>query len=203
MSTDPARRQRGLTLIELLMFIVIIGVALVGILEVLWFTTVHSADPLRQKQALMIAESLLEEVQLAGFTWCDPSSDNADSAKSREECTIGEEFGQVLPEPSGPRPYDNINDYVAAANQPSYAFNNAAGLLANANGNAMNIEGYSAQLTIAPAKLGSGIGEIGATGTSANVDVLRISVAVTYDDDKRLVLDGYRTRYAPKEPEDE
>jgi MSHA pilin protein MshD len=197
MSTDLTRRQRGLTLIELLMFIVIIGVALVAILQVFRITTARSADPVRQKQALMIAESLLEEVQLARFTWCDPSSDNADIATSRAECSIGEEFGQVLPEPSGPRPYDNINDYVAAANQPSYAFNNAAGLLANANGNAMNIDGYSARLTIAPATLGSGADAIVASGTSANVDVLRITVEVNYDNE-RLVLDGYRTRYAPK-----
>jgi MSHA pilin protein MshD len=196
MSTDPAR-QRGLTLIELLMFIVIISVALVAILLVFRITAARSADPVRQKQALMIAESLLEEVQSARFTWCDPSSDNADSATSRAECSIGEEFGQALPEPSGPRPYDNINDYVAAANQPTHAFNNAAGLLANANGNPMNIDGYSARLTIAPATLGSGADAIVASGTSANVDVLRITVEVSYDNE-RLVLDGYRTRYAPK-----
>jgi MSHA pilin protein MshD len=196
MSTDRPGRQRGLTLIELLMFIVIIGVALVAVLHVLRITTARSADPLRQKQALMIAESLLEEVQLARFTYCDPSSENADSAASRAECAVGEEFGQALPEPSGPRPYDNINDYVATANQPSYAFNNAAGVLADATGNAMNLEGYSARLTIAPATLGSGAGAIVATGTSANVDVLRIRVEVSYDD-KQLVLDGYRTRYAP------
>jgi MSHA pilin protein MshD len=198
MSTDRARRQRGLTLIELLMFIVIIGVALVAILQVLKFTTARSADPVRRKQALMIAESLLEEVELARFTYCDPSADNADSAASRAECTVGEEFGQVLPEPSGPRPYDNINDYVAAANQPSYAFNNAAGQLANANGNAMNLEGYTARLTITPATLGTGTGAIAAAGTSADVDVLRITVEVIYDGNERLVLDGYRTRYAPK-----
>jgi MSHA pilin protein MshD len=197
MSTDRARRQRGLTLIELLMFIVIIGVALVAILQVLKFTTARSADPVRRKQALMIAESLLEEVELARFTYCDPSADNADSAASRAECAIGEEFGQALPEPAGPRPYDNINDYVAAANQPSYAFNNADGVLAYANGNAMNIGGYTARLTIAPATLGSGAEAIVAAGTSANVDVLRITVEVSYDD-TQLVLDGYRTRYAPR-----
>jgi MSHA pilin protein MshD len=198
MYTDPARRQRGLTLIELLMFIVIIGVALVAILQVLNFTTRKSADPLRRKQALMIAESLLEEVQLARFTWCDPSSDNADAATSRAECNVGEEFGQKLPEPAGPRPFDNINDYVAAAGEPAAAFDNADGQLANANGNAMNIAGYSARLTIAPATLGTGGGAIVAAGTSADVDVLRITVEVTYDGDQKLVLDGYRTRYAPK-----
>jgi MSHA pilin protein MshD len=197
MSTDPAR-QRGLTLIELLMFIVIIGVALVAMLQVLRITTERSADPLRRKQALMIAESLLEEVQLARFTWCDPSSDNADSAASTAECKVAEKFGQTLPEPAGPRPYDNINDYVAAAATPSAAFNNGDGKLANANGNALNIAGYSARLTITPATLGAGAGAIVAAGSSADVDALRITVEVSYDGDQKLVLDGYRTRYAPR-----
>lgn len=198
MSTEPRRRQRGLTLIELLMFMVIIGVALVAILQVFRVTTERSADPLRRKQALMIAESLLEEVQLARFTWCDPSANNADSADSRAECQIGEEFGQVQPEPAGPRPYDNINDYVPGANQLTAAFNNADGQLANANGNALNISGYSARLIISPATLGTGAAAIVSAGTSADVDVLRITVEVVYDGDQKLLLDGYRTRYAPK-----
>ena len=50
-------------------------------------TTANSADPVRSKQALMIAESLLEEVALAGFTYCDPTSANADSAAGTAGCT--------------------------------------------------------------------------------------------------------------------
>jgi MSHA pilin protein MshD len=57
-------RQRGVTLIELIVFIVIISTALAGILLVMNQVTLHSADPLVHKQALAIAESMLEEVQL-------------------------------------------------------------------------------------------------------------------------------------------
>lgn len=56
--------QRGVTLIELIVFIVIISTALTGILLVMNQVTVRSADPLVHKQALAIAESMLEEVQL-------------------------------------------------------------------------------------------------------------------------------------------
>ncbi|MFL6675346.1 MAG: prepilin-type N-terminal cleavage/methylation domain-containing protein [Massilia sp.] len=196
MSTDTAvRRARGLTLIEMLMFIVIVGIALAGILQVLAFTTRHSADPLRRKQALMIAEGLLEEVELAGFTYCDPRSDNADSATKSAECTIREAFGQGGAEPIGPRPYDNINDYVPAANTPTAAFD-ANGVLSDANRNPLDVNGYTARLTITPEALGAGADAIGAGGTSADTDVLRIRVEVSYDD-QVLVLDGYRTRYAP------
>lgn len=56
--------QRGISLIELIMFIVIISVALAGILLVMNQVMSRSADPLVRKQALAIAESMLEEIQL-------------------------------------------------------------------------------------------------------------------------------------------
>jgi MSHA pilin protein MshD len=57
-------RQRGISLIELIMFIVIVSVALTGILAVMNQVTARSADPLIRKQALAIAESMLEEIRL-------------------------------------------------------------------------------------------------------------------------------------------
>jgi len=65
MCTNKA--QRGISLIELILFIVIISIALVSLLSVLNVTTQNSVDPLLRKQALSIAESLLEEVQLHDF----------------------------------------------------------------------------------------------------------------------------------------
>jgi MSHA pilin protein MshD len=59
--------QRGISLIELIMFIVIISVALAGILLVMNNVTRHSADTLVRKQALAVAESLLEEIELQDF----------------------------------------------------------------------------------------------------------------------------------------
>jgi len=60
--------QRGVSLIELIIFIVIISVALTGILLVMNQVTAHSADPLVHKQALAAAESLLEEIELQDFS---------------------------------------------------------------------------------------------------------------------------------------
>jgi MSHA pilin protein MshD len=61
------KTQHGISLIELIMFIVIISVSLMALLSVLNVTTKNSTDPLLRKQALAIAESLLEEVQLQNF----------------------------------------------------------------------------------------------------------------------------------------
>lgn len=61
-------RERGASLIELIMFIVIVSVALAGILLVMNTTSKNSADPLIRKQALAVAYALLEEVELQDFS---------------------------------------------------------------------------------------------------------------------------------------
>jgi MSHA pilin protein MshD len=57
-----SRHQKGFTLIELIIFIVVVGAGLAGILAVSSTSIKSSADPLERKQALAIAESLLEEI---------------------------------------------------------------------------------------------------------------------------------------------
>jgi MSHA pilin protein MshD len=66
--TMPLSKQRGSSLIELIMFIVIISVALAGILLVMNTTSKGSVDPLIRKQALAAAYSLLEEIELQDFS---------------------------------------------------------------------------------------------------------------------------------------
>lgn len=74
-----ARRQRGLTFVELIVFIVVLGAALAGVLLVFNQVVARSADPLIRKQMLAIAESLLEEIEAqpylcpAGAT-CSPAT---------------------------------------------------------------------------------------------------------------------------------
>ena len=172
-------RQRGISFLELILFMVIIGVGLVAILSAMNVTARNSADPLRRKQALMIAESLMEEVQLARFTFCDGSDDNVETATGTADCTTPEAFG---PEAGNARPYDNVNDYVNAGNTLDLdAFHEGDPLP----------DGYSASLTISESTLNGFSG----------ADVLLITVAVTYGGvDEVITLDGYRLRYAPNSP---
>jgi MSHA pilin protein MshD len=60
--------QLGLTLIELVISMMIIGIAVVGILSVMTQTTRHSADPMIQHQAVAIAEAYLEEILTKSYT---------------------------------------------------------------------------------------------------------------------------------------
>lgn len=64
------------------MFIVIVGAAVAGIIGVISVTTQSSADPMIRKQALAIAEAVLEEVRLQPFTYCDPDDPSAATASS-------------------------------------------------------------------------------------------------------------------------
>ena len=208
MSTEPRPRsrvrQRGVTMIELILFIMIVGVALAAIIGVMNFTTQRSADPVRRKQALMLAEALLEEVELAKFSFCDvydprAGDDNpATAVTGADQCAAAtvENWG---PEANNARPFDNVNDYVIDPRYFATPFNTADGRLADANGNALPLTGFTASVRIRPDTLrdtggGNAIGNAG--DSAAQTDVLRITVTINYDG-QALSLDGFRTRYAP------
>jgi MSHA pilin protein MshD len=224
MSNKPSSRQRGLTIIELVMFIVIMGVAAAGILQVLNMANRNSADPILRKQAMLIAEAYMEEVQLASFTFCDPADTNAATAVNTGVGPTGcsavagvEEWGR---EAGNVRPFDNINDYVPRTN-PAYvpgtpvrAFAAVIGgnlvdtdvagnaLGAGVGGNAMT--GFTTMLALTPVSLGPGVplpaGAPGRTvasnNTAAGMEALQITITVTWPNGA-VTLDGYRTRYVP------
>ena len=185
--------QRGVSLIELIMFIVIVSVALAGILLVMNVTTKGSADPIIHKQALAIAESLLEEVELMPFTICDPDDLFAASAVSAATCNstpeaIGPENAFAEQPTAETRyhattPFDNVNDYNG--------FGMAAGSILDITGANTGLSGYTLQsIVVTPIDFG-GI-------TLASGDALQITVSVTGPDGMPVVVDGVRTRYAPR-----
>jgi MSHA pilin protein MshD len=208
MFIDAPGRQRGLSLIELIMFMVIMGVAAGGVMSLLSLSSKNSADPIRRKQAMLIAESLLEEVEQARFTFCDPVDANALTATSVAGCAL-------YPEGLGPengagnaRPYDNVNDYgsAAAPGAPLQSFL-VGGKLADAYGavlgNGNPLSGFTATVALNVVPLAAPLGPTGLQVSSsfqpANMNVLRITLAVTYGTgpNDSVTLDGYRTRYAP------
>ena len=73
---------RGFTLIELIFFIVVVSVALAGILKVMDVTVKSSADPMVRKQAIALAESILQEILQKAYTDPDPLVSTGESTRA-------------------------------------------------------------------------------------------------------------------------
>lgn len=179
-------RARGISLIELVMFIVIVGLALAGVLLVMSTTTKASADPLVRKQALATAESLLEEIELQPFTYCLPTDPQATTAASASGCTGGVGGSEdtlpattrVASAPSA-RDANNVADYNNFSMMP----------IADITGATIGgLAAYTASVKITQA---------GATFSLPAADVLQIDVQVQ-SGSTDVTLTGYRFRYAPR-----
>jgi len=187
------RRAAGLSLVELIVFIVVVGVAVAGVLAALNLSTRASADPMIQKQALAIAEAVLEEAQLMPFTYCDPDDPQAATALNAgvgaTGCTAAasvENPGADATPPYGPEtrlsvttPFDNVNDYNG--------FSMGPGIIDMTGAAITGLDGYTATVSVANQAL----------GVIPASDALLITVTVTGPGNTSAVLHGYRVRYAP------
>lgn len=197
-------QARGMTLIELLVFIVVVSVGLLGILSVINYVTRSNTDPLVQKQCLAIAEALLEEVEMQPFTYCDPADAQAATATSATKggtgcSTMVQGLGPANGEQRGSstNPFNNVPDY-ATANGGVYTL---ASPIPDLTGTGASPAGYSATIQLIPEALGPAGAQIAsatpASATDASaMNVLRIRVTVT-NGAASVTLEGYRTRYAP------
>lgn len=61
-------KQRGISLIELIMFIVIMSVGLVGVMLPINQMTQNSPNTLLRKEALTVAETILEQTEAMNFS---------------------------------------------------------------------------------------------------------------------------------------
>jgi MSHA pilin protein MshD len=206
MSTKPPGHQRGLSLIELIIFMVVMGITAVAVLQMLNLSAKSSADPVRRKQALLLAESYLEEVELARFTYCDPTDPAATTAANTGQCAKPEVLGQ---ETGGVgRPFDNVSDY-GALGSPGAALQQflTGGQLSDASGTVLTgLSGFTVTVALNAVPVATPLGTVAmpvnSSVSAANMRALRITVSVFFGTDPTnpthyVVLDGYRTRYAP------
>src|SRR5712692_1252170 len=83
-------RSAGFSLIEVVVFIVVLGIAFVGMLVLYNRVTSASVDPMVRKQALAIASSLLEEIELRAYTFCETTDPNVYAAPNPAGCNTVE-----------------------------------------------------------------------------------------------------------------
>ena len=181
-----AARRSGLSLIELLVFIVVVGVALAGVLSAINVGARASADPMVRKQALAAAESLLEEIEQQPFTFCDPRDTSAPTAVSAAGCsatsfsmdnTVNWAAGKSR---YGPTFFDNVADYH------NFAMNGSLSDVFQQSSSRLN--GYSAAVSVS--QVGTGF------GLANNADALRIDVTISGSGES-VTLTGFRFRHSP------
>ena len=184
-------RSRGVTLVELVVFIVIVGIAMAALFAAFNTITAASADPQIRKQVLAIAESLMEEIQLMPFTYCDPDDPAASTATGTGDCATAEVAATLVGDAAtneagetrydATTPFDNVNDY--------HRFSMPGGIQDITNATISGLGAYSADVRVI--KAGT------ALGLAADEQAVRISVTVNGPSNISITLEGYRTRYAP------
>ena len=162
--------QRGLTLIELLIFIVIVGIAATAILSVFGNLTRNSASMLPDKQAQAIAAGMMQEI-LARSAYCgsstpaDPSNPGgSDGAETRST------------------PFNNVNDYNGFDS-------NLVGGISFLDGVSLaaNFPGYRVRVAV------DGVTPVAGVGGG---NALHVIVRVTHPTGAEARLDGVRFCYA-------
>lgn len=161
--------QHGFTLIELIVFIVVVSVGVVGILSVLNITAQHSADPVYPKQALAIAEALMEEIQAKDFA--APATGDFPSA-----------IPPAVPAVTDRQYFDNVadfNNYGAASLGPVVL---RAGIF-DITGNAIaSLAAYRVLVSVTD-------------GTLNSIPAWLITITVTDPGGSTHVFTGYRINY--------
>lgn len=183
------------------MVIVLVGVVAGGLMSLSGRLATQSAEAMRTRQALTLAQALLDEVRHMPFTYCDPNDANALTANSAVVgaggCaatvdTMGPEAGETRY--NAANRYDGVTDYQGFK-MPGGA---CAGGLCDINGNLINgpgssLAGCKASVALAPVALAA----IPALDVNGRPQVLRIAVTVTCPGMLPLQLEGIRVRHAP------
>ncbi len=102
-------RARGLSLVELIIFIVVVTVALAGVLSVLQISTRYSADPLMRKEALALSEAMMDEILSKDYQ-NDPN--DATNTSATLGCTAKTTNPTCLPNvPAHRANYNDVDDF--------------------------------------------------------------------------------------------
>ncbi|MEP4548325.1 MAG: prepilin-type N-terminal cleavage/methylation domain-containing protein [Saccharospirillum sp.] len=178
--------QRGVTLIELVISIVIIGIAAAAILQSLGFLTINNVDPMLRSQANMVAQSTLNEVLSQSFFDGDDDPRIDESITDPDICPTPETGASY-----DRRLWDNLCDYNG------FDSNSDDGLapgIRDRQGNALpGLSSYRVQVTV-DTSTGLALGTLSNTA-GCTPRIARITVTASDPRGQTVQLTGYRTSY--------
>jgi len=170
------RKEKAFTLLEVLITVMVIGIAASAIIGVFISTVKTSADPLIQQQAIAIAEAYMEEIQLKQF--CEDAAPPMLNPPPKAAPGCASESGGK----EGAETRSTFND-VQDYDDPS-----VDGAVRDQNGAVIaGLSAYSVIVEVSAAALGS--------ITQASANAMRIDVTVNHPAIDPITLSGFRTNY--------
>ena len=187
----------------MLVLIVLLG-TVAGSMTVLFARLgTQSTEAMRTREALALAQSLLDEVLMMPMTYCDPQDARAATATraalGATGCAssvegLGPEAGETRYNPANR--FDNVSDYQNLAQPGPGCVGGICDLAGNLlNGPATTLAGCSAGVTLAPLAL-PGVAALDGDGRP---QALRIVVTLRCPGRADTVLDGVRLRHSPRQ----
>lgn len=168
MTCASVRMQRGATLIELVMAIVIISIAVVGVVGAFSTMTGRNADPLYASRSVALAQLYLDEILAQKY---DDATPNGGIPAYNGVCHSGPEPGETR------ATYNDVDDYNGLDDKPPRSAQGALGPQYN---------GYEVKVTVSCA--GSEVG-------LPNANAKRIQVTVIPPDGSPEIFSAYRGNF--------
>lgn len=204
--------QRGVSLIELIIFIVIISISFTAISLVYISTTRSSADPLARIKSVELAQSMLEEILLKAYDENTPLGGGCVDmpVQNNTRCTSGinaaVELDSALGAETGENDrtyFDDVDDYHNLAycgvnGIADAACTNPCVNMVDESGNLINQKYAGYAICIRVSFAGGAGTEISNFGTGLSVeanDAKRIDVIVTDPVKSSIRLTAYRLNY--------
>ena len=199
------KSQRGVTLIELVIFISIVSVALVSVLGIYLTSSRYSADPMIRIRTIELGQSFLEEVLLKSYDDNTPNGGGCVTYAADSRCVSTAAANPGLQAEGGENrtTFDDVDDY----HNLSYCGNNVASAdatctsacqpMLNASGTNIATEYAGFGICVRVAFAGGEMNAV-APGTGTTVlanDAKRIDVIVTDHLNSRMVFSAYRTNF--------
>lgn len=143
------KRQRGMTLVELVIAIVIIGIAAAALYSAMASLVGRSADPMLRQQSLLLAEAYLEEILAQAYA--DPGAaacsqracfDDVLDYHNLDEQPPQDARGAVLNQLAGYRVRVSVSDSSLAAGAASVAARYVEVRVTDPKGDELRLGGY-------------------------------------------------------------
>ena len=162
--------QKGATLVELVMTIVIISVAIAGVVGAFSLIASRSADPLNQTRAVALAQLYMDEILARRYA-------SASAPGGGRVSVADADCGSPGQDGESRETFDNVDDYNGLSDGPPQ------------NGEADTLAGYSGfTVSVAVACAGSEVG-------LANHDAKRIDIQITDPSGQDFRFTAYRGNF--------